>query len=103
MEFSNETVYFLIGVFIVATVLIYNVKKDKKEMSMQTDVQTVDTLLAELEKLKNRCEALEMKLNVEVHNNNRSLKELNRAQGLMSDSSRQNDSFATQQLGTSSD
>ena len=100
MEFSNETVYFLIGVFIVAAVLIYNVKKDKKEMSMQTDVQTVDTLLAELEKLKTRCEAIEMKLNVEVHNNSRSLKELNRAQGLMSDSSRQNDSFQINNLAT---
>tara|TARA_B100000963_G_scaffold361809_1_gene399859 strand:+ start:406 stop:702 length:297 start_codon:yes stop_codon:yes gene_type:complete len=93
MELSNETLYVLLGVAIVAVVLIYNVKKDKKEMSFQSDVQTVETILREMDKLRTRCEALELKLNIDVANNAKTIKELNRANGLMTDSVRQNDSF----------
>ena len=95
MELSNETLYVLLGVSIVAGVLIYNVKKDKKEMSFQSDTETVETILKELDKLRTRCEALELKLNIEVSNNSRTVKELNRANSLMSDSVRQNNNAAT--------
>ena len=95
MDFSNETVYFLIGVFIVATVLIYNVKKDKNEMPLESDIQTVDTFLKEIDKLRNKIENLEMKFKVEVENNNRTSKGLQRSLGLTSDTVRDNENFSS--------
>jgi hypothetical protein len=95
MEFSNETVYFLIGVFIVATVLIYNVKKEKKEITLQSDIQTMDTLLIEIDKLRNKIENLEIKFKVEVENNIRTSKGLQRSLGLTGDTIRDNENLTS--------